>query len=948
LHSCLACVVRKGFGLHDRPVACPSLVGRESELALLGDARRALAQSRASIVLIAGEAGIGKTRLLSHFLRRTGEGRARRLATAECLEHAPQALGPIRSLLRTLGVSATGQAPRVASALAQLAPTETGVAPLPVLEKSELFDALATVLRSLADERATIVSIEDVHWADAATLEFLAFLAPRIAGSRLLIVATYRSDEVEANETLRSSLARLARESTVRRIDLRALGPSDFRMLLAGALDGHAPVPAETLREIEVRAEGNPFFGEELLKSAIERGDGSQQPGIPLSIRTSILERLAVLSDDERRVIARAAVLGVRFSPSLLARSLDLDIEAILPTLRRARDLNIIVEDDADPPRFHFRHALTRQTVYDGLLRTEARRLHQRILETLEADEAGAELEELAYHAFEARDRARTLLYNERAGDAALALHALTEARTAFERALGTAETAADRARLSERVGTVASMQGHMRDAIELFETALVHYREAGDFDRASDVVRAIVADRNNSGDMSSIDFGTAFLDRDGDRVSEAARDALVAMLARLACIQWNATRAESLLARITAPERLGPRARQNYLITRMDIAEIAGDRREWQRLAPELIAVLPDLPPFLSLVTHLSLAQSAIKFGANAIASDMLERIDRLERRVEFGALHVHSAAIHASGAYLAGRLDRARTYILRGLEGPPVQVSVGALCTVAPHVAAKLDEPELFAPVLEEEIARTRGERESGNADSAAFLAAGAAFSLSRGRLRDGRSDLIRALGYLSRGTNSCGDLFALSAEHLEPREVPALERLLDPALYLPDDVVCRAHVALAKAILANRNDDAASAHEFASAAAASYRELGWPLLEARALEELGELEAALARYERCGSVSDIRRLATAPPPAQASAQLPVARLSSREREVAALVADGLTNGDIGDRLAVSKKTVEKHLASIFDKLGLRSRAQLAALLARDGPGSLESRTG
>jgi predicted ATPase len=366
-------------------------------------------------VLIAGEAGIGKTRLLSHFLRRTGEGRARRLATAECLEHAPQALGPIRSLLRSLGVSATGQAPDVASALAQLAPNED-VARLPVLEKSELFGALAAVLRSLADDRATILSIEDVHWADAATLEFLAFLAPRIAGSRLLIVATYRSDEVEANEALRSSLARMTRESTVRRIDLRALGPSDFRALLAGALDGHAPVTAATLREIEVRAEGNPFFGEELLKSAIERGEGSQQSGIPLSIRTSILERLAVLTDEERRVIARAAVLGVRFSPSLLARSLDLDIEEIIPTLRRARDLNIIVEDDADPPRFHFRHALTRQTVYDGLLRTEARRLHQRIVETLEADDNGAELEELAYHAFEARDRARTLLYNERAG----------------------------------------------------------------------------------------------------------------------------------------------------------------------------------------------------------------------------------------------------------------------------------------------------------------------------------------------------------------------------------------------------------------------------------------------------------------------------------------------------------------------------------------------------
>jgi DNA-binding CsgD family transcriptional regulator/tetratricopeptide (TPR) repeat protein len=927
-------------------VACPRLVGRESELALLGDARRALAQSRASIVLIAGEAGIGKTRLLSHFLRRTGEGRARRLASAECLEHALQALGPIRSLLRALGVSAEDQAPDVARALGQLVPSGDDAARLPVLEKSELFGALATVLRSLADERATIVAIEDIHWADAATLEFLAFLAPRIAGSRLLVIATYRSDEVEANETLRSSLARMTRESTVRRIDLRALGASDFRNLLAGALDGHAPVPAETLHEIEVRAEGNPFFGEELLKSAIERGEGSQQAGIPLSIRTSILERLAVLTEEERRVIARAAVFGVRFSPVLLSRSLDLDIEAILPTLRRARDLNIIVEDDADPPRFHFRHALTRQTVYDGLLRTEARRLHQRILETLEAGENGTELEQLAYHAFEARDRARTLLYNERAGDAALSLHALTEARTAYERALETAEKPGDRARLSERVGTVRSMQGHMRDAIEVFETALALYREVGDLDRASAVVRAIVADKNNSGDVTSIDFGSAFLDRDGPQVSEGERDALIAMLARLACIQWNTALAHSLLARIAAPERLGPRARQNYLITRMDIAEIAGAMREWQRLAPELIAVLPDLPPFLSLVTHLSIAQSAIKFGLSSIANEMLERIDRLERRVEFGALHVHSAAIHASAAYLSGRLDRARAFILRGLEGPPVQVSVGALCSVAPHVAARLDEPALFAPLIEGEIARARSDRETENAYTAAFLAASAEFLLSRGRLRDARSDLVRGLACVSRAENGLGELFALGAEHLQPADLPMLERMLAPDLYLPEDLVSRAHVALASAILARRKNDDAEAVELASAAAATYRELGWPLFEARALEVLGDPEAALVRYERCGSILDIRRLATPTTIVRAVSKVSVDRLSAREREVAALVADGLTNGDIGERLAVSKKTVEKHLASIFDKLGIRSRAQLAALLARDTSGGLEAK--
>ncbi len=814
------------------------------------------------------------------------------------------------------------------------------------MEKTELFSMLARALRSLSDERAAILSIEDLHWADAATLEFLAFLAPRIAGSRLLIVATYRSDEVAANVALRSSLARMSREASVRRIDLAALGTSDFRTLLAGALDGHASLSAQTLREIESRAEGNPFFGEELLKSALERRTGSAAAAIPLSIRASILERLAKLTEAERRVISRAAVLGVTFAPTLLARSLDLELEAILPALRRARDLNIVVEDDGDPPRFHFRHALTRQSIYDGLLRTEARGLHARILETLEADEAGAQLEELAYHAFEARDRAKSLSYNERAGDAALALHALAEARVAFDRALQMADAPADRARLFERSGTVASMQGHMRDAAESFESALAYYREIGDFDRASAVVRAIVADRNNSDDRSSIDFGLAFLERDGERLSESERGSLIAMLARLACIQWRAPLAQELLGRIATPAALPPRALQNYLITQMDIAEISGATVEWQRLAPQLIAVLPELPVFLSLVTHYAIAQSATWFGLHAMADEMFERIDRLERRGEYGALAVHGAAIRANNAFLRGRLERARSFILRALDGPPVHVGVGALCVVAPHVAARLDDPTLVSPAIEETIAAERRGREFDTADTAAHLAAAAAFAVSQGRQREARADLRRGITSVSRAAASSGELLVLAALHLEPPDFPALERLLDLNDYHPDDVVCRAHVTLALAIISGRRGDEARARMHAAKAATTYRELGWPLFEARALEVLGEREAALARYERCGSVADIRRLA----PLLRSGAAPAAaeRLSAREREVAMLVADGLTNGAIGERLSVSKKTVEKHLASIFDKLGVHSRAQLAALLARDAQGGIAAKAG
>ncbi|MBV9648077.1 MAG: AAA family ATPase, partial [Candidatus Eremiobacteraeota bacterium] len=458
-----------------RSVTCSVLVGRREELCVLNDGRKGLAQSRGTAILISGEAGIGKSRLLTEFLKAAAEGRARNVASAQCLEVARRPFGPIREWLGALTPRRPREhSPAIREALAHIVPELIADAPDRKLEKADVFAALAAYLRATADERATILSIEDLHWADASTLEFIAFLTTRLAGARLMLVATYRSEETGTNDALASAVTRMLREPVVHRIELQGLAPREVRELLERALEGHPPLSHAALADVSARSEGNPFFAEELLRSALEHRDAHSPPGLPLSIRTGILERFATLSDEERRIITGAAVLGYRFEPRVLAQTVGCELRSVLAAVRRARNLNLIVDDGATPAPFRFRHAITQQTIYGDQLSFDARLTHERILQIVEtANGAETNLDQLAYHAWAAKNDAKTLKYNERAGEAAIRMHGVAEARTYFDRALRVASNAEDQARLLERVGAVAVMQGRSADALDAFEAAL-------------------------------------------------------------------------------------------------------------------------------------------------------------------------------------------------------------------------------------------------------------------------------------------------------------------------------------------------------------------------------------------------------------------------------------------------------------------------------------------
>jgi predicted ATPase len=462
------------------PARSHVLVGRRKELESLQNARRALAQSRGSLVLVSGEAGMGKSRLVASFLRASGEGRLRNVMFAECLENVRHPYGPLRSLLAKIAPSVmpSTYSKRALRALVQLAPgalepaivsTYAGTS----LDTGELFEALLELVTTIASRRATILCIDDIHWADQSTLAALAYLGPRIAATRLMIVCTFRSEVLDQEPEFYRTIATLSSGPVSQAMNLAPLSSAEMTELIDSATHGMQLQPAAKAT-IQRHADGNPFYAEELLKGAVDGPPGSPT-SMPLSLRAGILHRTAALAADDRQVIARAAVLGYRFTPAMLAAVSDRTVDSLVPMLRRARGANLIIEEASPSKYCRFRHALTRQIIYDDLLASERQLLHNQILKALEAlPELDNVYAELAYHAHAAHDGYKTLLYNEKAGEAALAVGAKSEAAGHFEAGLSAAQDDGDRARLLEQLGNVAREESRLHDAIAIFESVLV------------------------------------------------------------------------------------------------------------------------------------------------------------------------------------------------------------------------------------------------------------------------------------------------------------------------------------------------------------------------------------------------------------------------------------------------------------------------------------------
>ena len=357
--------------------------------------------------------------------------------------------------------------------------------------QTRLFELLLGLLGRLGEQTPVGLVVEDLHWADRSTRDLLVFLARNLRHERLLLVVTFRSDE-PGTDWLRAYLAELDRGGRVRRLELSRLDRAGTLAQLVGIL-GAAP-PAELVEAVFARAEGNPFFTEELL-AAVRAGSST----LPATLGDLLRSRLVGLPDSSGPVLAAVAVAGRPVSQRLLAAVTGLDDEVLLAGLRAAvgRRLLVVLPDDD----YEVRHALLREVVAADLLPGERVRLHARFAAALtsQPELAAASLAvsaaELAAHWDAADEPARALPARVAAGLAAADAHAFAEAAGHYQRALelwerlpvGERTGDLDRVDLLGRAAEVAALSGATDDAIGLLEQAL------GQLDRTVEPVRAAV-----------------------------------------------------------------------------------------------------------------------------------------------------------------------------------------------------------------------------------------------------------------------------------------------------------------------------------------------------------------------------------------------------------------------------------------------------------------------
>jgi ABC-type transport system substrate-binding protein/class 3 adenylate cyclase len=485
-----------------RPAERP-LVGRDVELAMLERTLEELLEGRGSIVAITGEPGIGKTRLVAEAVKRYGdsvrflEGHA--VSYAETIPYWPfrelvrrwLGLGAATpearlrlelkaELARALGDGAEDVYPFIAGMLGLALEPDTAERLRHLSRDSvqqQTIDGISDLVRALARETPVALVLEDLHWADEATLELLDELLEVPDEEAVALLLLYRSEREHASWQL-GQRARQRFPHRYRELELAALDPEACRTLGGNAAGGELPQPLAAL--LTDRAGGNPFFIEEVLRDLVERGvlereDGrvriadSAEPMVPALVQEALQARLDRVDPQAREVLNAAAVVGRNFAMPLLERVTA--SERLLPALSELQRLDLVVEERRRPvAEYRFRHGLVQEVAYTSLVGPKRRDLHRTIghaLEELHAEAPAAAYGLLARHFSEADEPERAIEYLLKAGDAARALYANEEALEHYTKALAFMERTVD-----------------LRARATLLKVALIHHL-AFDFERA-------------------------------------------------------------------------------------------------------------------------------------------------------------------------------------------------------------------------------------------------------------------------------------------------------------------------------------------------------------------------------------------------------------------------------------------------------------------------------
>jgi DNA-binding CsgD family transcriptional regulator len=429
------------------------LVARGRELDRLRAAFEQATAGSAAAILLAGDAGVGKTRMAEE-LTSMAEDKGALVLTGRCLDVGEAGLAYLPFAEAFSGLSDRDRA-EAHPAVATLFPDSAMPArPDPALfalalpssgehrreqdvSQLQLFDAVYGLLGELGGQTPIVLILEDLHWADGSTRRLLSFLLARLREQRLLIVGTYRSDDLHRRHPLRSLVAELVRLPAVERLELKPFDRSEARAFVAALAEDR--LADSVLREIASRSDGNAFFAEELLATYVECGGG-----MPATLLDVLLARVERLSEAGQLVVRVAAVAGRNMSHQRLRAVTELEDAELEEALREAVRLHILMPCDGEV--YSFRHALVREAVYGDLLPGERVRLHASFARVF-AGEQGTRrggAASLAHHSMESHALSQALAASVVAADEATKLGAPAEALTHLERALNLWEVVAE------------------------------------------------------------------------------------------------------------------------------------------------------------------------------------------------------------------------------------------------------------------------------------------------------------------------------------------------------------------------------------------------------------------------------------------------------------------------------------------------------------------------
>ncbi|MFD8497328.1 AAA family ATPase [Amycolatopsis sp. NPDC059657] len=930
-------------------------VERDRELGELHSAFEQAREGAPVTVIVAGDAGVGKSSLIGRFAATLGD--AARVLRGGCLDLGADGLAfaPFTSMLRDLvgelGVAAVHELlpGSVAGELGRLLPV-LGVPPAQdALARARLFEQVLGLLRTLAAKRPLVLLVEDIHWADQSTRELLLFLVGnQRAVPASLIVVTSRTD-LARSHAARLSPSELERTGWTRRLDLRPLSRRGVTAQLRELL-GHEP-EVGLADDVFTRSEGNPLFVEALLSARDHCGSA-----VPPSIRDLLLAPLTRLPAQSQEVVRAAAPCGVHIGHELLATVTALGEPELVAALRPAVAARLIM---ADGDGYRFRHALIREVVLDDLLPAERARLHLRYAEALERDQSlalpGQAAAQLAGHwgAVERKYPTRALTAAWRAAaDAgrslahAEQLHMFTEVARLWDAVPDAEERlGVDRATVLAMAVDAAGAAGDVTRALALLETLLAQ-PEAEPAKKGRLLVRrGELRHALGQSGIEDIRAGVALI----PATDPAAAAALATLVYRLLTVPLDDEGRAVARAAVVAARRSGD--------TRAEVTATA-DLAYSHARAGDLDARLPEL-----------------------------ERARSMARRLGDDIAELHVLRREADVLQGAGRYTEAMAAARRGLD---VCASAGLARTASPIHAANLAESLIALgdwDAAADTVEHALGHPPVPGLDAYLLVLQGT-IRLARGDLVGAKAAAAYAREVFAHGYPDTQDLLPLTrlevdlklaerspeeaaeslAEGLALPHVEASPRYLWPVLVsganLPGLLPRLRPIADRLPVVgpvqrAHRLTFGATAEPDQAAwdrAAAAWAELGEPYPQARALmaaasaaAETGAHDHAVTRLRTATAHAD--RLGATPLRAEIDALAAALRLSltepggptgarhgltGREFEVLRLLADGLTNRQIAAELYISAKTVSTHVSNILTKLEVPGRVQ-AAMAAR-----------